>query len=55
LVGGMGGQVYTYDLGTLKLKNTRNGNGSPIYCVTAKSSGEVASGDQSGCVKIWTV
>jgi hypothetical protein len=55
LVGGVGGQLYTYDLGTLKLINTTNGNGSPIYCVVARKLGEVASGDQSGCVKFWTL
>jgi hypothetical protein len=55
MVGGMTGELYCYDSGTLKLRNNVKGNGSPIYCVGAKISGEVATGDQAGFVKFWTL
>jgi WD40 repeat protein len=55
LIGGTGGELYSYDCSSLKLKNKMKGSGNPIYCVGTKSSGEVATGDQSGCVRFWTL
>jgi WD40 repeat protein len=52
LIGGPTGEIYSYNLNTLKLKTTSKGAGSAVFCVTAKPSGGlVAFGDQTGLVR----
>jgi hypothetical protein len=52
-IGGQNGELISYDLSTYKLKSSVVGQTANVFCVAAKSSFGLATGDQSGVVRLW--
>jgi hypothetical protein len=52
-IGGHQGDLFAYDLNTYKLRSQAQGAKAPIFSVAGKRGFGLATGDQSGTVRLW--
>jgi WD40 repeat protein len=52
-IGGQNGELFLYDLTSYKFRDSIAGQTANVFCVAAKNSFGLASGDQSGVVRLW--